>query len=55
MLHAWSEIPGLIPESEIIQVIKDKCCHLNSEEESRKEKYKAITVVESESGASDAE
>ena len=24
VLHAWSEIPGLIPESEIIQMFKDK-------------------------------
>lgn len=47
VLHAWSEIPGLIPESEIIQVFKDKCRRLNTEEESGKEKDKAITVVDS--------
>ena len=26
VLHAWSEIPGLIPEAKIIQAFKDKCC-----------------------------
>ena len=51
VLHAWSEIPGLIPEGEIIQVFKDKCRRLNTEKES--EKDKAITVVDS--GASDEE
>ena len=24
ILHAWSEIPGLIPEADIIEVFKDK-------------------------------
>jgi len=24
VLHAWSEIPGLIPEADIIQLFKDK-------------------------------
>ena len=37
----------LIPESEFIQVFKDKCRRLNTEEESGKEKDKAITVVDS--------
>src|ERR1700678_2694043 len=46
VLHAWSEIPGLIPESEIIQVFKDKCHRLNTDKESRKEKDEAVTVVE---------
>ena len=55
VLHAWSEILGLIPESEIIQVFKDKCRRLNTEKESGKEKDKAITVVESDSGASHEE
>ena len=33
VLHAWSEIPGLIPEAEIIQAFKDKCCCLNGKEQ----------------------
>ena len=33
VLHAWSEIPGLIPEADIIQVFKDKCRHLNGKEQ----------------------
>ena len=37
VLHAWSEIPGLIPESEIIQVFQDKSHRLNTENESGKE------------------
>lgn len=32
VLHAWSEIPGLIPEAEIIQAFKDKCRRLNGKE-----------------------
>jgi hypothetical protein len=28
ILHAWSEIPGLISEADIIEVFKDKGCHL---------------------------
>ena len=55
VLHAWSKIPGLIPESEIIQVFKDKRQCLNTEKESGKEKDTAVTVVESDSGASDEE
>ena len=55
VLHAWSEIPGLIPESEIIQVFKDKCRRLNTEKESSKEKDKSVTVVESDSGASESD
>jgi hypothetical protein len=33
VLHAWSEIPGLIPEADIIQVFKDKCRRLNGKEQ----------------------
>ena len=33
VLHAWSEIPGLIPEANIIQVFKDKCWCLNGIEQ----------------------
>ena len=51
---AWSEIPGLIPESEIIQVFKDKCHRLNTKE-SGQEKEKVVNVVDSDSGASDEE
>ena len=54
VLHAWSEIPGLIPENEIIQVFKDKCRRLNTKE-SGQEKEKAVNVVDSDSGASDEE
>ena len=49
VLHAWSEIPGLIPESEIIQVFKDKCRRLNTEE-SGKEKDNTVNIVDSDSG-----
>ena len=28
VLHTWSEIPGLIPEADIIQLFKDKSRHL---------------------------
>ena len=42
VLHAWSKIPGLIPESEIIQVFKDKCCRLKT--------GKDIMVIDSDSG-----
>ena len=57
VLNAWSGIPGLIPENDIIKVIKEKCHCLNNEEleESGKEKDKAITVVDSDLGASDEE
>ena len=33
VLNAWSEIPGLIPESNIIQVFKDKCRCINRKEQ----------------------
>ena len=50
VLHAWSKIPGLIPESEIIQIFKDKCHHSKT----GKEKDKDVTVVDSdEEGISD--
>ena len=57
VLHAWSEIPGLIPESEIIQVFKDKCRRLNTKDSrsSGQEKEKAVNVVDLDSGASDEE
>ena len=57
VLNAWSGIPGLIPENDIIKVIKKKCRRLNYEEleESGKEKDKAITVVDSDLSASDKE
>ena len=45
VLHAWSEIPRLIPEGEIIQVFKDKCRCLNTQKEM--EEDKDITVVDS--------
>ena len=45
VLHAWSEI---------IQVFKDKCCHLNTKE-SGQEKEKVVNVVDSDLGASDEE
>ena len=28
ILHAWSQIPGLIPEADIIELFKDKCRRL---------------------------
>ena len=46
VLHAWSEIPGLIPEGEIIQVFKDKSHCLNTEVEFEKEIDNDITVVD---------
>ena len=54
VLYAWSKIPGLIPESEIIQVFKDKCRRLNTKE-SRQEKEKVVNVVDSDLGANDEE
>ena len=48
VLHAWSQIPGLIPENEIIQVFKDKCrCLKGKEIENGKEKD--VLVVDSDS------
>jgi hypothetical protein len=55
VLHAWNEILGLIPESEILQVFKDKCHRLQSEKGLGKGKGKAISVVESDSDASNEE
>ena len=46
VLNAWSKIPGLIPENEIIQVFKDKCRRLKA----REEKDKDVTVVDSDEG-----
>jgi len=46
VLNAWSKIPGLIPESEIIQVFKDKCRRVKA----GKEKDKDVTVVDSDEG-----
>lgn len=46
VLHAWSKIPGLIPESEIIQVFKDKCRRLKGGKETDKD----VTVVDSDDG-----
>ena len=39
VLHSWHEIPGLIPESEIIQIFKDK---------SRRPKQPSSSQVEEE-------
>jgi len=33
VLNAWSDIPGLIPEADIIQVFKDKCRRINRKEQ----------------------
>ena len=46
VLHAWSQIPGLIPENEIIQVLKDKCCCLKGKELENKEGN--VSVVDSD-------
>jgi hypothetical protein len=35
VLHVWSEIPGLIPEANIIQVFKDKCQQSNGKEQAK--------------------
>ena len=35
VLHAWSEIPGLIPEADITQLFKDKSCHLTGKEKEK--------------------
>ena len=51
VLHAWSEIPGLILKNEIIQVFKDKCHRLKT----GKDKDSDILVVESDSDGSDVE
>jgi hypothetical protein len=50
VLHAWSQIPGLIPENEIIQVFKNKCRRLKkSGKESEHENNKDVMVIESDS------
>jgi len=46
VLHAWSKIPGLIPESEIIQVFKDKCRRLKTGKEIEED----IMVIDSDGG-----
>jgi hypothetical protein len=33
VLNTWSEIPGLIPEANIIQVFKNKCRRINGKEQ----------------------
>ena len=43
ILHAWSQIPRLIPESKIIQVFKDKCHCLKTGE-------KDLMVIDSDGG-----
>jgi len=48
VLHAWSQIPGLIPENEIIQVFKDKCRRLKNGKESEHDNDKNVTIVESD-------
>lgn len=35
VLHAWSEIPGLIPEADIIQLFKDKSRRLKGKGKER--------------------
>jgi hypothetical protein len=35
VLHAWSEIPSLIPEADIIQLFKDKSRHLKGKGKER--------------------
>jgi len=46
VLHAWSQIPGLIPESDIIQVFKNKCRHSKATKKGDKE----VTLVDSDEG-----
>ena len=36
ILHAWSQIPGLIPEADIIEVFKDKCRRLKGKDKQGK-------------------
>jgi hypothetical protein len=36
VLHSWSEIPSLIPEADIIEMFKNKSCHLKGKEKQRK-------------------
>ena len=35
VLHAWSEIPGLIPEDDILQLFQDKCRRLKDKGKER--------------------
>jgi len=56
VLHVWSQVPGLIPENEIIEVFKSKCCRLRAGKDLEHEKDKDVMVIESDSGdASDEE
>jgi len=49
VLHAWSQIPRLIPENEIIQVFKDKCRRLKKGKGVENGKEKDVLVVDSDS------
>lgn len=49
VLHAWSQISGLIPENEIVQVFKDKCRRLKKGKGLENDKEKNVLVVDSDS------
>ena len=53
VLQAWSKIPGLIPEGEINQVFKDKCCRLKTGKEA--DKVQDLTVDSDGGDISNAE
>ena len=48
VLHAWSEIPGLIPEAEIIEVFKDKARRLKGKNKVKDIESIVVSGVESE-------
>ena len=48
ILHAWSEIPGLIPEADIISIFKDKGGHLKGKGNQSKDVDTVVSVSDDE-------
>jgi hypothetical protein len=55
VLHAWSQIPGLIPEVDIIEVFKDKCRRLKEKGKQHKttKDTESIVVLDPDSEVED--
>ena len=48
VLHAWSEIPGLIPEADIISIFKDKGGRLKGKGNQSKDIDTVVSVSDDE-------
>jgi len=47
VLHTWSEIPGLIPEADIINIFKEKGCCLKGKGKLSKDVDSTVSVSDS--------